>query len=223
MVPPCDDMSDFELIRRMADQKVDFEAARNAWGCFYVRHQASLLLVCTYDYGCVIGREGVGDLVQNAFLRAFDGATTFDHAVACEAVVQKRRVRKWLARIAENLIRDRYRGQPDVRLLDDDEDLETLGGPTDQSASQVRVPESKRLKLLKSGFALLSEVEQTVLRATMFWWQAGQEHQRMPHAAMEELSKQIGKSPANIRQIRLRSIEKLEKYVNENLCNEKAD
>jgi hypothetical protein len=45
----------------------------------------------------------------------------------------------------------------------------------------------------------------------------------MPHAAMEELSKQIGKSPANIRQIRLRSMEKLEKYVNENLRNEKAD
>ncbi len=207
----------------MADQKVEFEAARNAWGCFYVRHHASLLLVCTYDYRCVIGRDGVGDLVQNAFLRAFDGATTFDHAVACEAVVQKRKVRKWLARIAENLVRDRYRGQPDVRLLDDDEDLETLGGPTDESASQIQVPESKRLKLLKSGFALLSEVEQTVLRATMFWWQAGQEHQRMPHAAMEELSKQIGKSPANVRQIRLRSIEKLEKYVNENLRNEKAD
>jgi RNA polymerase sigma factor (sigma-70 family) len=216
-------MSDFELIRRMADQKVDFEAARNAWGYFYVRHHASLLLVCTYDYGCVIGRDGVGDLVQNAFLKAFDGATTFDHAVACEAVVQKRKVRKWLARIAENLVRDRYRGQPDVRLLDDDEDLETLGGPTDESASQTQVPVSKRLKLLKSGFALLSDVEQTVLRATMFWWQAGQEHQRMPHAAMEELSKQIGKSPANIRQLRLRSIEKLEKYVNENLRNEKAD
>jgi RNA polymerase sigma factor (sigma-70 family) len=223
MVPPCDDMSDFELIRRMADQKIDFAGARSAWGCFYVRHHASLLLVCTYDYGYLIGGEGVRDLVQNAFLRAFDGATTFDHAEACEAVVQKRKVRKWLARIAENLVRDRYRGQPEVRLLEDDEDLEKLGGTTDESSSQSQVPESKRLELLKSGFALLSEIEQTVLRATMFWWQPGQEHQRMPHAAMEELSKQIGKSPANIRQIRLRSMEKLEKYVNESLCNEKAD
>jgi len=96
-------------------------------GCFYVRHHASLLLVCTYDYAYLIGAEGVGDLVQNAFLRAFDGATTFDHAEACEAVVQKRKARKWLARIAENLLRDRYRGQPEVRLLDDDEDLERLG------------------------------------------------------------------------------------------------
>lgn len=223
MVPPCDDMSDFELIRRMADQKIDFAGARSAWACFYVRHHASLLLVCTYDYGYLIGAEGVGDLVQNAFLRAFDGATTFDHTEACEAVVQKRKARKWLARIAENLVRDRYRGQPEVRLLDDDEDLESLGGTTAESSSQIQVPESKRLKLLKSGFALLSEIEQTVLRATMFWWQADQDHQRMPHAAMQELSKQIRKSPANIRQIRLRSLEKLEKHVNENLRNEKAD
>jgi RNA polymerase sigma factor (sigma-70 family) len=216
-------MSDFELIRRMAEQKVDFAAARDAWGYFYVRHHGSLLLVCTYDYGDLLGTEGVGDLVQNAFMRAFDRATTFDHAEACEAVVQKRKVRKWLARIAENLLRDRYRGQPDVRLLDDDEDLERLAGPEAESASQIQVPECERLKLLKSAFAQLSEIEKTVLRSTMFWWQAGQEHQRMPHAAMEELSKQIGKSPANIRQIRLRSMEKLEKYVNENLRNEKAD
>ena len=159
----------------MADQKVDFAAARNAWGCFYIRHHASLLRACTCDYEYLIGTEGVGDLVQNAFLRAFHGATTFNHAEACEAVVQERKVRKWLARISENLVRDRYKGQPDVRLLDDGEDLERLG-PEDESASQTQVPESKRLKLLKSAFALLSEAEQTVLRATMFWWQAGREH-----------------------------------------------
>ena len=105
----------------------------------------------------------------------------------------------------------------------DDEDLERLCGATDNSSSQIQVPESKRMKLLKSGFSLLSETEQTVLRATMFWWQADQKHQRMPHTAMEQLSKQVGKSPANIRQIRLRAVRELEKYVNENLHNEKND
>jgi len=206
----------------MADQKIDFAGARNAWGLFYVRHYESVLMICTYDYGYLLGTEGVRDLMQDAFLRAFDGATTFDHAEACEAVVQKRKSRKWLARIAENLVRDRYRGQPEIRLVDD-EDLERLGGATDNNPTEIQVPESTRLKLLKSGFALLSDTEQTVLRATMFWWQAGQEHQRMPHTAMEQLSKQVGRSSASIRQIRLRAVQKLEKYVNENLHNEKAD
>jgi len=70
-------------------------------GVFLRSPPCVLVLVCTYDYAYLIGAEGVGDLVQNAFLRAFDGATTFDHAEACEAVVQKRKARKWLARIAE--------------------------------------------------------------------------------------------------------------------------
>src|SRR5579864_7162158 len=147
MVPPCDDISDFELIRRMADQKIDFAGARNAWGLFYVRHYESVLMICTYDYGYLLGTEGVRDLMQDAFLRAFDGATTFDHAEACEAVVQKRKSRKWLARIAENLVRDRYRGQPEIRLVDD-EDLERLGGATDNNPTEIQVPESTRLKLL---------------------------------------------------------------------------
>jgi hypothetical protein len=42
----------------------------------------------------------------------------------------------------------------------------------------------------------------------------------MPNAAMQELSRQIDKSPENIRKIRSRAIDKLEKYVNENLQDE---
>jgi RNA polymerase sigma factor (sigma-70 family) len=222
MASTGDDICDFELIRRMADQNIDFASARNAWGRLYVRHHTSLLDICTYEYGYMLGTEEARDLVNDAFLRAFDGAASFDHAEACDAIVQERKTRKWLARIAENLVRDRHRGQPEVRLVDD-EDLERLGGATDNSSSQIQVPESKRLKLLKSGFSMLSDTEQTVLRATMFWWQADQKHQRMPHTAMEQLSRQVGKSPANIRQIRLRAVRELEKYVNENLHNEKTD
>lgn len=222
MASTGDDICDFELIRRMADQNIDFAGARNAWGRLYVRHHTSLLDICTYEYGYMLGTEEARDLVNDAFLRAFDGAASFDHAEACDAIVQERKTRKWLARIAENLVRDRHRGQPEVRLVDD-EDLERLSGATDNSSSQIHVPESKRLKLLKSGFSMLSDTEQTVLRATMFWWQADQKHQRMPHTAMEQLSRQVGKSPANIRQIRLRAVRELENYVNENLHNEKTD
>lgn len=222
MVSRCDDVSDFELIRQMAEQKTDFEGARNAWGRFFVRHNKSLHLMCTCDYEYLLGDAGVSDLVHDTFLRAFDRAMTFDHAETCERAVQERKCRKWLARIAENLVRDRFRGQPEVCLVDD-EDLETLAGAKEDRSSECQVPENKRLELLKSGFALLSDIEQTVLRATMLWWQPGRDHQRMPHVAMEQLSKQIGKSPTSIRQIRLRALEKLEKYVNENLSDEKAE
>jgi RNA polymerase sigma factor (sigma-70 family) len=215
MVPSCDDISDFELIRRMADQKADFAAAKDAWGRFYVRHHPFLLRVCTSDHGYLLGRDGVKDIVQDAFLRAFDGAATFDHREACETVVQERKLRGWLSRIAENLVRDRFRGQPEVCIVDESE-IDRLDCALGGNPVEGQDPESERLKLLKSGFALLSDLEQTVLRVTMFWWQPDQQHQRMPNAAMLQLSQQVGKSPQNIRQIRLRAMRKLQRHVNEN-------
>jgi len=222
MVQPCDDISDFELIRCMADQQNDFVGARTAWGLFYRRHRAFLLGICRSDYGYLLDEDGVSDLVQDVFMKVFDSASTFDHAEACGDDIQQRKCRRWMARIAENLVRDRHRSQAGVRLVDDEEN-ETLIAGKDDDPSDSGVPESERLKLLKSGLALLSETEQTVLRATMFCWQADHQHQRMPHTAMEQLSKQVGKSPENIRQIRSRALKKLEQHVNDKLHDEKAE
>jgi RNA polymerase sigma factor (sigma-70 family) len=223
MVQPCDDIPDFELIRRMADQKADFAGARDAWGHFYLRHNRFLLRVCMSYYGYMLDLNGARDLVHDTFLKAFDGAGTFDHGESCETALQGRKCRGWLFRIAENVVRDRFRGQPEVCLVDEGE-VERLGGLADNAdEAPEQVPESERLKLLESALSLLSDTEQTILRATMFWWQANLKHQRMPNDAMQQLSIQTGKSPENIRQIRLRALKKLEKHVNESLHNEKAD
>jgi RNA polymerase sigma factor (sigma-70 family) len=222
MAPPCDDISDFELIRRMADEQANFAEARGAWGHFYVRHHRFLLRVCMADHRYVLGAEEVKDVVQHAFFRAFDGAKTFHYTEDCPSVIQERKSRGWLIQIAENLVRDRFRNKPEVSLLDDNE-IDRLTSTADAERDNDSIPESERLQLLRAGFILLSDVEQTVLRATMFWWQGDQQHQRMPHSALLELSKQTGKSPANIRQIRARAVKKLEKYVNENIQDEKAN
>jgi RNA polymerase sigma factor (sigma-70 family) len=221
MASPSKDIPDFELIRRMADHGPDSSEAREAWSLFYIRHYQFVDRVCTYRHGYLLGSAGVNDLVQDTFINAFNGAHTFDHAEQCGAPEQELKCRGWLVAIAHNLVRDRYRGQPEIRLIDD-ADLELAGLP-DGNPDQVRAPESERLRLLKSGLGLLSDAEQTVLRATMLWWQPDREHQRMPESAMKQLSKETGKSPDTIRQMRLRALRKLEKYVNDNLNNEKAD
>lgn len=199
----------------MADQEIDFASARNAWGYFYSRHHNFLSRVCARNYGHLIGTEGVEDLVQDAFLRAFDRAVTFDHLEVCDTAAQEPKCRRWLARIAANLVNDLYKTQPSVSMTDDS--AEEADGPANEETTESQVPESERLKLLQSGLALLSDVEQTILRATMLWWKPDQQHQRMPHAAMEQLSKQVDKSPDTIRQIRSRAVRKLEKYVNDQL------
>ena len=206
----------------MADHEPDSSEARDAWSFFYIRHHQFLRRVCASRHGYLLGLAGVKDLVQDAFINAFNGAHTFNHAEQCGAPEQMLKCRGWLLAIAQNLVRDRYRGQPEMCLVDD-ADLEALAGGSDGDPDQIEEPQSERLRLLKSGFGLLSDAEQTVLRATMLWWQADRQHQRMPESAMQQLSKQIGKSPDTIRQMRLRALRKLEKHVNENLHNEKAD
>jgi RNA polymerase sigma factor (sigma-70 family) len=221
MVSPSKDIPDFELIRRMADHRLDSSEARDAWSLFYTRHCQFIGRVCVYRHGYLLGAADVNDLVQDTFVNAFNGSHTFDHGEQCEAPEQELKCRGWLVAIAHNLVRDRYRGQPEVRLIDE-ADLE-LADPPDGNPDQVQAPESERLRLLKSGLGLLSDEEQTVLRATMLWWQADREYQRMPESAMQQLSTDLAKSPDAIRQMRLRALRKLEKYVNDNLDNEKAD
>jgi RNA polymerase sigma factor (sigma-70 family) len=221
MASPSKDIPDFELIRRMADHGPDPSEARDAWSFFYTRHHQYLARVCAYRHGYLLGSAGVNDLVQDTFINAFNGAHTFDHGEQCGAPEQELKCRGWLAAIAQNLVRDRYRGQPEVRLIEE-VDLELAGLP-DGNPDQAEAPESERLRLLKSGLGLLSDAEQTVLRATMVWWQADREHQRMPESALQQLAIDLGKSPDAIRQMRLRALKKLEKYVNDNLDNEKAD
>ena len=219
MVLPCDDMTDFELIRRMADQGSNFAAAREAWEQFYLRHHRVLMYISMSDHGYLLGQDDINDVVHDTFLKAFNRAESFDHQESCPADVQERKCRAWLAAIAENIVRDRFRGQLEISIVDETE-IERSESPRQDATDEAEIPEPERLKLLKSGFAGLSETEQTVLRATMSWWQPDQQHQRMPNAAMQELSRQIGKSPENIRKIRSRAMDKLEKYVNENLQNE---
>jgi RNA polymerase sigma factor (sigma-70 family) len=220
--PPGDEVRDFDLIRRMADDAKNSADARVAWGLLYIRHHDFLMDICAYDYGYLLGRAEIQDLVNEAFMKAFCHADSFNTSEQCEPLVQERKSRRWLARIAENLVRDRHRGQPEVSFLHD-EDLERLGSNVPDEEDGCQVPESRRMKLLESGFALLSDSEQTILRATMFWWQGNRECQRMPHAAMEQLARQVGKRPENIRQIRARALKKLLKHVNEAAQDEEHD
>src|SRR5579859_3931298 len=180
MASPNKDIPDFELIRRMADHEPDSAGARDAWSVFYIRHYQFLARVCSYRHRYLLGSAAVNDLVQDTFMNAFNGAHTFDHAEQCEAPEQKLKCRGWLVAIAHNLVRDRYRGQSEVGL-NDEADLELATLP-DGNTDQIPTPESERLRLLKSGLGLLSDAEQTVLRATMLWWQADREHQRMPES-----------------------------------------
>jgi RNA polymerase sigma factor (sigma-70 family) len=214
-------IDDFKLIRHMAYQEADFEAARDAWGHFYMRHHHAVTRVAIYQYGHFVPAGAIEDFIEDGFIKAFDRAKSFNCEEHCTVDLQQRKVRAWVIRIIQNIVRDSFEGQLEVLFVEAAE-LDELSGVTEQSNVVSTVPESERLRLLKSGFVLLSEFEKTILLATMAWWRPDETHQRMPHSAMDELAKQIGKSPENIRKIRSRAMKKLETYINNNLPHENA-
>jgi RNA polymerase sigma factor (sigma-70 family) len=216
MVSPDDDINDFELVKRMADKDANPALARKAWGLFYVRHRPYMLRVSTKAHAELIGDDGVRDAVQDGFIRMYDGARNFDCLESCDPARQQRKVRAWLGRIIENVIRDRFRGQPQVTFVDAG-DLEDFGNSTPDDNGEG-VPQDERLRLVEAAFSHLSEEEQTVLRATMFWWRPDARQQRMPNLAMHRLTDQLSTTAANVRQIRSRAMKKLRNQISNNLA-----
>lgn len=213
-----DENADFDLVRKMADQQ-DAAGAKEAWAQLYVRHNRSALRIALCQHAYLLDREGVEEVVQDAFVKAYRSAGTFDVQEQCTPEVQSRKVRAWLLRIVENIVCDRFRGQPVIEVLEDEELANTASTAPDET---VNAPDSERLIATKEAWSTLSDIEQTVLRATLNWWRPGETHQRMPNEAVQQLVRLTGKSSDNLRQIRSRAMKKVEHYLRAAYRDEKA-
>ena len=202
---------DCELLRRMADGASERSARREAWGVFYERHSKYVHRKCAAAHSKLIGIENVTDAVSDTFLRAYEKSATFRLSGA-SAEDQERIVRAWLLRISENIIRDHFRNSPKIVFaeepeLDDREDVQ------DETENLSVEPPSVKSALVEEGLKTLSDRDQRVLRETVFWYVPGARYQRMPHAAMASLAKELNTTPSNIRQIRVRALETLRQYI----------
>jgi len=211
-MPPVDGgPDDCELLCRMADHSSDLSARRDAWGVFYERHAPHVYRACARAHSRLIGIDGVPDAVSETFLRAYEKARTFELTGATPED-QKRAVRAWLMRINENIVRDYFRNAPTVAFVDDSE-LEEPRNARNAGRTSSDGPVDGRTRLIEEGLKQLSDREQRVLRETVFWYVDGARQQRMPHAAMERLMKELNTTAANIRQMRARGMAALRQYV----------
>ncbi len=211
MLPPDGGPDDCELLRRMADNASERSARREAWGVFYERHAKYVYRKCAAAHSKLIGIENVGDAVSDTFLRAHERAATFKLSGA-SVEDQQRVVRAWLLRINENIVRDHFRNSPKIVFAEESE-LENQEDARDETKLLSVEPLSAKSVLVEEGLKHLSDREQRVLRETVFWYVPGARSQRMPHAAMASLTKELNTTPANIRQIRGRALETLRQYV----------
>lgn len=204
--------SDEELIRLMAEARQDSTANEEAWREFYERHTRYLYAVLLRAHGQAMGEARVADIVQETFVRAFQKSSTYrPDDGASDMTSQRRRVRAWLGRIAENLIKDAFRREPQVVFVEDVTEYD-LGENVEDADNDCR-SYSENLRRLEEALEKLTDREQEVLRATAYWYRPGQRQQRLPNTAMAKLAADLNTSADNIRQIRARAMRTLRKLM----------
>ncbi|PYR95472.1 MAG: hypothetical protein DMF84_00830 [Acidobacteria bacterium] len=200
--------SDDELLRIMAGG-CHTPQGLAAWEEFYSRHKAYLYNVLVRARAHQIGDARITDVVQETFIRAYERASTYRADAAAGVDGSRRRARAWLGGIAENIIRDGFRGQPQVVFMEGTE-LEEKHDQAVEYGGDGLTPELDRFA---AALAKLSAREQEVLRVTSFWYQPGKAQQRLPNAVMNELAASLGTTPANVRQIRARGMRTLRRML----------
>jgi hypothetical protein len=163
----------------------------------------------------VVGEHRIEDIVQDTLLKAFQKAATFQSETNLDAESQCRLVRAWLGRICENIVRDYFRGQPQVDFVDDDvlEAHKAVGSSPAEFGDEADCPMVTRLQMIEDALQTLTETEQEVLRTTAMWYKPGQKAQKLPHSVMTELATSLKTNPVNVRKIRERGISKVRSYI----------
>jgi RNA polymerase sigma factor (sigma-70 family) len=204
--------SDSDLMAYMAMAEDDPSSAREAWAEFYGRHVRYLYAVCSSAYGQILGGDtGVADIVSDTFRSAFRNAHLFDPGGIEEPDRIRRRTRAWLGRIAQRLVMDRLRSAqrlPVVHL-----DLERWQSVAEPERSAPR--DDALIRAVQRAIGQLSDKEQTVIRVTYQWYQAGQAHQRLPSAVVSDLAETLQTTPENLRQIRRRALRKIREFLHQ--------
>ena len=211
----CDEKDD-DLLIWMSLKGEDFLGAREAFNEFYIRHVGYLYGVSLRRYHMVAGGEpGVKDLVQDTFHKVFERAHTFQKSDSEEPTQQTWRVRAWLGRIAENLLRDRLRKHKHESIVDPHE-LPENPDTDNWGSSEPNIdeePNAQRLAAVRQALESLTERERQVLLVTYEYFQEGKEHQRLPNAVAAKLADDWNTKPENIRAIRSRALKKVKAYI----------
>jgi len=187
------------------------EAAHAAFSEFHARHVRYLYAVCLEAYADDIGHDGVEDLVQETFWRAFEKAATFAPLGGDDQEAATRRVRAWLGKIAFRLVLTAARGQQRrVRLVTGDDD--SIDSCPDRHVPRRELTDDE--ELVRRGMAdALSERERDVLTSFASYYDPESQHQYPPEGVIAELCERLATTEENIRQIRHRALKKLRDHI----------
>jgi RNA polymerase sigma factor (sigma-70 family) len=229
--------TDVELFALMA---AGGDAGKEAWAEFYRRYVEDLykdISWCLKDIPQPIGE----DLTQDTMIQVHQEADTFREGDVSGEEAARRRTRAWLRKIAihihlskllqqrgviiESLTQEDSEGDSQLstkgrRLSPGELHREIKDAEDEVSGSGNGDHTSLLMRLLCEALDSLTDMERCILMVTYEYHQYGQEHQRLPNAAVKEISETYNISHDYVRQLRKRAIKKIKKYVDTHMPTE---
>lgn len=197
------------LFLAMAMKEEDRQNAEKAFTEFYNRYKNFLFTVI--KKACksweMYGDELIETVFENTFLTVFDKAETFLKLDDIPFERQEKRMKAWLSQIAKNemlQLLKQYRIDKDkIEFTDDLNFIERIENETEEITSDDILLAEKALKTL-------SERDRNIL-ITYLIYEDG--NKKLPSSEIQKLANMWGVLPDNMRQIKKRSLAKLEIFI----------
>lgn len=201
--------TDDDLLVYMSWRETDDQVACAALAELYRRHVRYIYAAVNKAYGFVLSPDEINGLVKDTFQRALVKAKTFKPSGLQDRDRMRRRVLGWLSVIAKNLAREVLRGReqkPEETILPERwAELPARNSTPELSDEERMVREAME--------EVLNDREQDVLRVTLFYYDPGREHQRLPDDVAADLAARLGTTPDNLRKIRATAMAKMTAHL----------
>lgn len=192
------------------------DAAETAFAEFHARHVKYLYVVCRNAFGDDLDPATLEELVQDTFWKAYQKAGTFKRSSA-EPQAARRRIRGWLAKIAERLFLDEMRRRKKQVNFVTGKDAKTRG--VEGQEWQPMPLTEEELLVRRAVEELLEPPEREVIREYARHYDPDRTTQRSPEGVIDELKSRLGTTEENIRQLRKRGLDKIRQAVSAGLAN----
>lgn len=198
-----------DLFLAMAMKEEDRQNAEKAFTEFYNRYKSFLFTVI--KKACksweMYGDELIETVFENTFLTVFDKAETFLKLDDIPFERQEKRMKAWLSQIAKNemlqLLRQYRIDKDKVVFTDDLSFVEQMEDETEEIISDD-------ILLAEKALQTLNERDRNIL-VTYLMYEDG--NKKLPSSEIQKLADIWGVLPDNMRQIKKRSLAKLEIFI----------
>jgi len=204
--------SDADLLTYISwrDDEEEEDAARDAWGQFYLRHFKLVSAICLKAYKPQMGEAGVEDIVSDTFLRIWThGAATFKTSETDPDKLRKL-IGVWLGKIAQNLFLMQLRGQEKMPEVAFDETEHAC-----EEATPLSEEREIQCEQLRGVLDSLKERERDVLMARLSNYHRSGGKQQFDPEVLADLAERYQITKDAVRQIYCRTMKKVKDQLSQ--------